>query len=372
MGRKRLIPSLLRPVARVAAVLVAVGVVASGCSNISGVAPPERADAAETSDASNDADIRRNNEDVDAGDTGDAGEELDAAPAGPHPIVLAHGFAGFDHLVDGDGLEYFFGVPAALEETGRTVWVTEVDPYNDSTTRGRQLRDQIEARLEESPHEKVDIVAHSQGGLDARWVAHHRPDLVGAVVTISSPHRGTRVADVALDLVDYPAARSVLDAVADLLGNSLYEEGGEASEPVAAVRQMTSSRMEEFNEEIRDREGVYYASIAGRTDGHLGEEVCEPDDSPEFIEQWRWDGDEVDPLLAPTEELLDGNGSPVHANDGMVRVSSTKWGDFLGCIPADHLDEVGQLAGDEPGGGNPWDHLDFYRNLEAYLRGVEH
>ena len=36
-------------------------------------------------------------------------------------------------------------------------------------------------------------------------------------------------------------------------------------------------------------------------------------------------------------------------NDGLVTVTSATWGTFLGCIPADHLDEVGQLLGDAPG-----------------------
>lgn len=343
-----------------------------GCSNIAGVVAPDSSDADAAADAGGDTRDRGANKDADAGDPRADTKGGDADAGGPHPMVLAHGFAGFDHLVDEEGLEYFHGVPAELEEAGRTVWVTEVDPYNDSTARGEQLLDQVESRLADSPHDEVDIVAHSQGGLDARWVAHERPDLVAAVVTISSPHHGTQVADVALDLVDHPGIRSVVDALTRLLGESLYTEGGEASDTIAAVRQMTSPRMEEFNEEVTNQSGVYYASIAGRTDDHLGEEVCEADESPPFIRRWRWDGDEVDPLLAPTEEVLDGNGAPVRANDGMVRVSNSKWGDFLGCIPADHLDEVGQLAGDEPGGGNPWDHLDFYRNLAEFLGGVEH
>ena len=39
----------------------------------------------------------------------------------------------------------------------------------------------------------------------------------------------------------------------------------------------------------------------------------------------------------------------------------------VGTIPADHWDEVGQLLGDSPGSGNPFDHVAFYRDLAGFL-----
>ena len=53
--------------------------------------------------------------------------------------------------------------------------------------------------------------------------------------------------------------------------------------------------------------------------------------------------------------------------DGLVTVDSAKWGTFLGCIPADHLDEVCQIAGASPGLGNGFDCLAFYTDLEQFL-----
>ena len=65
--------------------------------------------------------------------------------------------------------------------------------------------------------------------------------------------------------------------------------------------------------------------------------------------------------------FLDGlKTKPIH--DGLVTVESAKLGTFLGCIPADHMDEVNQLAGDPPGLGNPFDAVQFYRDLAAWLR----
>ena len=50
------------------------------------------------------------------------------------------------------------------------------------------------------------------------------------------------------------------------------------------------------------------------------------------------------------------------ANDGVATVASAKHGLFRGCIPADHMDEVGQVQDTyDPATG--WDHLRFYRNV---------
>jgi hypothetical protein len=58
-------------------------------------------------------------------------------------------------------------------------------------------------------------------------------------------------------------------------------------------------------------------------------------------------------------------------NDGLVTVSSARWGVFLGCIPADHPDEIGQVADDGPGLISQWDHRTLYLQLLAHVRHVE-
>ena len=66
--------------------------------------------------------------------------------------------------------------------------------------------------------------------------------------------------------------------------------------------------------------------------------------------------------------MLDGGVGDPYPNDGLVVTENAEWGDFLGCIPADHFDEVGQIFGDSPGLGNSWDHLELYRELVKLLR----
>jgi triacylglycerol lipase len=74
-------------------------------------------------------------------------------------------------------------------------------------------------------------------------------------------------------------------------------------------------------------------------------------------------------VLLKIPELV-SSGWPLHdfPNDGFVRVEEARWGTFLGCIPADHLDEMGHMLGDDAGGDNAWSYLEFYRGLAAHLR----
>jgi triacylglycerol lipase len=114
------------------------------------------------------------------------------------PIVLAHGLFGFTRI----GIRnwtfssYFRGIPAALEAAGNRVLLTRVPPIAGVEERARRLGAQIERAF---PGERVHLVGHSMGGLDARRLladpAWH--DRVLSLTTIATPHLGTTVADFA-------------------------------------------------------------------------------------------------------------------------------------------------------------------------------
>ena len=211
---------------------------------------------------------------------------------------------------------------------------------------------------------KVNIIGHSQGGLDARVVAHLRPDLVASVTTVATPHYGSPVADYAMLL----PGGAVVDVLVQLFGGPLWGAIDGNTSLVASMEQFSSEGIAAFNEAYTDQPGVAYASIAGRSDNELAPSECATDDAPPFIANWDGVQDPIDPLFAASEAIVDGGLLSSIPNDGLVRVDDAKWGTFLGCIPADHVDEIGHLFGDDPGGNNAFDHRDFYRNLVGYLR----
>lgn len=289
----------------------------------------------------------------------------------PYPILLAHGFFGFDELAGLDAVPYWYGVPEHLARVGEpNVCVGEVDPFNDSTDRGMQLLEQAIECAAVTGHAKVNILGHSQGGLDARVVANLAPELVASVTTVATPHYGTPIADIAVGVVPSESAGALIDWLVQTLGAPLWDEIGNETSLFEALAQMSSPGIAEFNATYPDVPGVLYTSVTGRTGLHDGGTDCEPSSPPPplLVYDWQDTLDTTDSLLLVPEAILsDGIFSQV-PNDGLVRVVDARWGEFLGCVPADHLDEVGQLLGDSPGIGNPWDHLDFYAALVAYLR----
>ena len=314
-----------------------------------------------------------------AGSGGAGGAQGDAAPEAapeastglgpPYPIVLAHGFFGFEQFAGVDFVTYFFEVKDHLAASGEAnVFTPAVDPFNDSTFRGAQLEAEIEKILATTGHEKVNIVGHSQGGLDARVVAHDRPDLVASVTMFATPNRGTRVADVLLRLINDPRAAALIDALVQVIGAPIYDQIGMETAVSKPLNLFSESGIAAFNAKYPDSPGVLYFSITGRTDLHLGVPDCQTPDAPPFVTQFQGKIDPVDPLLSLPEEILDEGLLDPIPNDGLVTVPSAKWGTFLGCVPADHLDEVGQLLGDLPGLTSGWSHKQFFVDLVAYLR----
>jgi triacylglycerol lipase len=274
---------------------------------------------------------------------------------GPYPIVLAHGFSGFRNI---GPLDYFYGVRAALERQGHRVFVSLVEPYQSSATRGEQLVRYIETVvLPETGARRVNIIGHSQGGLDARYAAMRLGGKVASVVTIATPHRGSEVADVLWDEKPGPLAK-LLAAMLDLLG-------GSESNARAALHNLTSRGAASFNASVGDHPDVLYLSIGGRSDRSRGAGACDSLTRPAFIAKWDAYVDPIGLELGIGAAIIDADGKT--PNDGMVSVASSKWGTFLGCVPADHLGEVCQFFGAPRGGGNAFSCLDFYRDIAAFL-----
>lgn len=291
----------------------------------------------------------------------------------PYPIVLAHGFFGTDKFGGLDFATYFFGVKDDLIKHGEP-WVETpaVEPFQNSAVRGAQLLAKIEALLAKTGHRKVVIIGHSQGGLDARWVASTRPDLVDAVVTFATPHKGSPVADVALGLVPWPGAQLVIDALVSLAGVNVWQSMSGKSSVSAAVAQLTTKAMDAFNAANPNQPGIAYYSLTGRSAYALAKKECAPDLAVDFIKKYDKNVDPLDLGFLATQQVIDGGLFKALPHDGLVRVQDARWGIFIGCVPADHLDEIGQLFGDLPGLINPFNHKELYRSLVAWLRTRGH
>src|SRR5690242_11432472 len=130
------------------------------------------------------------------------------------PIVLAHGIARFDILLEKlrtkfqahetefeDRFQYFKLIKTDLEAHGFQVFHPNQDFAGPVDLRAEQLRSRVNEALASTGAEKVHIIAHSMGGLDARHMIVDKgmADRVASLTTIGTPHLGTILADHVID-----------------------------------------------------------------------------------------------------------------------------------------------------------------------------
>jgi triacylglycerol lipase len=129
-----------------------------------------------------------------------------------YPIVLIHGLFGFKALLG--TIDYFPGVAETLEEDGARVFTVAASQAADSVKRAEELLPQLEHIREVTGATRLNLIGHSQGSQDARYIAATRPDLVASVTSIGGPHKGSPVANLFLTL---PGGAAAAQVVADLL-----------------------------------------------------------------------------------------------------------------------------------------------------------
>jgi triacylglycerol lipase len=278
-------------------------------------------------------------------------------PSGPpYPIVLMHGMFGFKTIAN--IVEYWNGIPADLAAHGETqVFVTQSEMLASSATRAATLAPQLDEILRQTGKRKLNLIGHSQGGLDARYLVSSMGygDRVASITLLSTPNHGSRVADAALGLVGAPGY-DLLTPLLLLYGLAAGDPANDKDLHASLVALSEADVQNNFNPANPDDPRVDYFSWAGRSNLAAGAPDCIND--PKEL-------DAANVLFVATGQYLQSVGMPDHpVNDGLVSVRSARWGTFMGCVPADHLDEVGTLGDNKP----VLDHLAFLRGVVANVR----
>jgi triacylglycerol lipase len=239
-------------------------------------------------------------------------------PALKYPVVLVHG-AGFrDKTL---GVNYWGRIPRYLRERGAAVYFGKTDAWGSVEKNAEILCDTVREVLQDSGAEKVNIIAHSRGGLEARYAisALGLDQAAASLTTISAPHRGAKIMDLTLKFPNwlYETAAFFINVYCKIMGDR-YPDFSRSS------RQLSAKRCEIFNHANPDKPGVYYQSYASKLRFFFG--------------------DPLHLFLYPVIKITDGD------NDGLCPVESAKWGDFKGIIT------TRGLFGISHGGG-----IDLYR-----------
>jgi len=156
------------------------------------------------------------------------------------PILLVHG-VGFKQA---EKLRLWGRIPETLKAHGARVFISNQDAWGSFESNARQLKAAVNRILEDQQAEKINIIAHSKGGIDARVLAS-MPDMrdhIASITTISSPHHGSK------SLNWIPLAPDLLKRLVSTVADTFLILTGDDNPSFAFVCQnLSASSMLEFN-----------------------------------------------------------------------------------------------------------------------------
>jgi triacylglycerol lipase len=218
-----------------------------------------------------------------------------------YPLLMVHGI----FFRDWKYANYWGRIPGELETNGATCFYGNQRSSASVAECGAELADRIQSIIAETGCEKVNIIAHSKGGLDSRYAISCLDigKFTASLTTICTPHYGCKSITKII--------KSVPDKAMHYINNN-YETlftilGDKNSDFMNGLEGVTDIECARLNEQMPDDPQVYYQSVGSKMRSrksaafplNLGYTIIKPDE-----------GD----------------------NDGLVAVDSMAWGNFLGVV----------------------------------------
>lgn len=172
-----------------------------------------------------------------------------------YPLVFIHGV----FFRDSKKFNYWGRIPESLERNGATVFYGDHQSAASVRDSAAELTQRIKDIVRETGCEKVNIIAHSKGGLDCRCALHEldMAPYVASLTTVNTPHRGCVFADELLGHI----SENVQFTVATAYNIALKKLGDPNPNFLAAVNDLTASFCEEADKRWTVPEGIYCQSI---------------------------------------------------------------------------------------------------------------
>lgn len=223
------------------------------------------------------------------------------------PIVLVHGTGNRDYLK----LNYWGKIPECLEQDGAKVFYGNQEAWQTIEVNAKILKKNILKILTSTHSSKVNIIAHSKGGLEARYMIDklNMHSKVASLTTISTPHHGSKAVTI---FCKFPTSLRKFIAIFV----NLYFEclGDKKSNFYSASKQLSSTYCAKFNKQIKNFNSIYYQS---------------------YTSAMKTPFSDIFMLITYIAVyLLEGE------NDGLVSVSSAKWINFKGVIRSKNLNGI--------------------------------
>jgi len=216
-----------------------------------------------------------------------------------YPLFFVHGMGFRDNS---RFYSYWGRITDRLKAHGARVFFSNHDCIGTIHDNAVKIKEKLDYLIKAENLEKVNIIAHSKGGIEARYLmctlgaAAHTASLT----TFASPHHGVKALDIACRIpFALSAANPFINAYFKLWGdkNPQFKK---------TVEELSSKSMKTFNAANRDDPNVRYFSYAAKMKNALSD--------PIFL------------LTFPIVTCTDGG------NDGLVPIESARWGAFKGII----------------------------------------
>lgn len=220
-----------------------------------------------------------------------------------YPLFMLHGI-GFKDL---RFINYWGRIPGELKRHGAAIYYGNHEAMASIEENGEFLKQRILEIIETTGCEKVNIIAHSRGGLDARYMISMlgMSQYVASLTTISTPHQGTKLIDII-----YKLPQPLINLIGNGFNKYARLTGDKNPDIFTSSRQLSIGHCQEFNKKVKDSEGVYYQSYATVMNNIFSDYI----------------------LTIPYLILRLAEGK----NDGLVSIESSKWGNFKGVLSTKH------------------------------------
>ncbi len=230
-----------------------------------------------------------------------------------YPVVLCHGYGSIASIFKPTPLHE---ACMLLRSHGVLAFAPNVVPYAAIEDRAKDWIRHIQFIIDQTKAQKVNVIAHSMGGLDLRYAISELGlgDRVASLTTMATPHKGSSLAELGLNTPG--RLRDLLGEVFNWLGTNMYTSM--KSDVLAALNDLTRAHItQNFNPVIKDHPKVHYFSWSAG----VGKGTKES----------------INSVLIPLNlYIYEQEG----VNDGFVSTNSAIWGDHLGQLGLSHTEQI--------------------------------
>lgn len=155
------------------------------------------------------------------------------------PIILIHGYAEDSSVWD----EWLGWMDENGLNNAYPVTFSNDDRCGSVEEHSHELSSIVDSILNDTGSDRVNMIAHSKGGLDARWYISENPNKVSSLIMIATPNTGTPAAYMDLTTCSFEGGAGLEDLqpdseatqAADQPDTDYYTIAGNYSNPCAIV-----------------------------------------------------------------------------------------------------------------------------------------